>query len=228
LLKALSATGKPLVVVLQNGSALAVNWAQDHAQAILEAWYPGEEGGDAIADTLNGANNPGGRLPLTFYRSLDQLPPFDDYKMSQRTYRYFTGKPLYPFGYGLSYTSFTFSHMALSSSTIKAGEALTVTADVTNSGPVAGDEVTQLYLTPPQTAVSPKLALAGFERVHLAPGETRHLTFTLSPRTLSQVDGQGIRSIAPGQYTISLGESQPTPATQPLTFQITGSQQVAP
>jgi beta-glucosidase len=228
LLKALSATGKPLVVVLQNGSALAVNWAQDHAQAILEAWYPGEEGGDAIADTLSGANNPGGRLPLTFYRSLDQLPPFDDYKMSQRTYRYFTGKPLYPFGYGLSYTSFTFSHIALSSSTIKAGEALTVTADVTNSGPVAGDEVTQLYLTPPQTAVFPKLALAGCERVHLAPGETRHLTFTLSPRTLSQVDGQGIRTITPGQYTISLGESQPTPATQPLTFQITGSQQVAP
>jgi beta-glucosidase len=228
LLKALSATGKPLVVVLQNGSALAVNWAQDHAQAILEAWYPGEEGGDAIADTLSGANNPGGRLPLTFYRSLDELPPFDDYSMNHRTYRYFTGKPLYPFGYGLSYTTFTFSHPRLSTETLKAGDPLTVTADVTNSGSLAGDEVAELYLTPPHTAVSPNLALAGFERVHLAPGETRHLTFTLTPRTLSEVDAQGNRTIAPGKYTLTLGETQPTPTTHPLTFQITGTQPLAP
>jgi beta-glucosidase len=228
LLKALSATGKPLVVVLQNGSALAVNWAQDHAQAILEAWYPGEEGGDAIADTLSGANNPAGRLPLTFYRSLDQLPAFDDYSMSHRTYRYFAGKPLYPFGYGLSYTKFTFSRTTLSTSTIKAGEALTVTADVTNSGPVAGDEVAELYLTPPHTAVSPNLALAGFERLRLAPGETRHLSFTLNPRTLSQVDAQGNRTIAPGQYMLSLGEAQPAATARQLTFQITGTLQLAP
>jgi beta-glucosidase len=228
LLKALSATGKPLVVVLQNGSSLAVNWAQDHAQAILEAWYPGEEGGDAIADTLSGANNPAGRLPLTFYRSLDQLPAFDDYAMKQRTYRYFTGKPLYPFGYGLSYTTFTFSHAALSTPTLKAGDTLTATADVTNSGAVAGDEVAELYLTPPHNGVSPNLALAGFERVHLAPGETRHLTFTLNARTLSQVDAEGVRTIAPGRYTLTLGETQPTPTTPTLTFQITGTQQLAP
>ncbi len=228
LLKALSATGKPLVVVLQNGSALAVNWAQDHAQAILEAWYPGEEGGDAIADTLSGANNPAGRLPLTFYRSLDELPAFDDYKMEHRTYRYFTGKPLYGFGYGLSYTTFRFSHAATASPSVKAGESVTVTADVTNSGSVAGDEVAELYLTPPHTAVSPNLALVGFERVHLAPGETRHLTLTLNPRTLSQVDAKGNHVIAPGEYKLSLGGSQPDASTEPLSFQITGSQQLAP
>jgi beta-glucosidase len=228
LLKALAATGKPLVVVLQNGSALAVNWAQDHAQAILEAWYPGEEGGDAIAETLSGANDPGGRLPLTFYRSLNELPPFDDYAMKDRTYRYFTGKPLYGFGYGLSYTTFTFSHEAVSSTNLKAGEPLTVTADVTNSGAVAGDEVAELYLMAPHTAVSPKLALAGFERVHLAAGETRHLTFTLDARTLSQVDAQGNRTVAPGHYTLALGDSQPTSATKRLTFQVSGTQAVAP
>ena len=228
LLKALSATGKPLVVVLQNGSALAINWVQDHAQAILEAWYPGEEGGDAIADTLSGANNPAGRLPLTFYRSLDELPAFDDYSMNHRTYRYFTGKPLYQFGYGLSYTTFKFSQPKLSTATLKAGDGLTVTADVTNSGSVAGDEVAQLYLTPPHTPVSPNIALAGFERVHLAPGETRHLTFTLNPRTLSEVDAQGSRTITPGQYTLTLGDTQPTSNAQPLTFQITGTQQLAP
>jgi beta-glucosidase len=228
LLKALAATGKPLVVVLQNGSALAVNWAQDHAQAILEAWYPGEEGGDAIAETLSGANDPGGRLPLTFYRSLNELPPFDDYAMKDRTYRYFTGKPLYGFGYGLSYTTFTFSHEAVSSTNLKAGEPLTVTADVTNSGAVAGDEVAELYLMAPRTAVSPKLALAGFERVHLAAGETRHLTFTLDARTLSQVDAQGNRTVAPGRYTLALGDSQPTSATKRLTFQVSGTQAVAP
>ena len=115
LLEALAATGKPLVVVLMSGSALAVNWAQQHAAAILEAWYPGEEGGTAIAETLAGTNNPGGRLPVTFYASLDQLPPFEDYSMQNRTYRYFKGKPLYGFGYGLSYASFAYSNLKLSS-----------------------------------------------------------------------------------------------------------------
>ena len=111
LLEALAATGKPLVVVLMNGSAVAVNWAQEHAAAILEAWYPGEEGGTAIAETLAGVNNPGGRLPVTFYASLDQLPPFEDYSMQNRTYRYFHGKPLYGFGYGLSYSTFEYSNL---------------------------------------------------------------------------------------------------------------------
>ncbi len=152
LLEALAATGKPLVVVLMNGSALAVNWAQQHAAAILEAWYPGEEGGTAIAETLAGVNNPGGRLPVTFYASLDQLSPFEDYSMQNRTYRYFGGKPLYGFGYGLSYASFAYSNLKLSSSQVTAGDPLQVEAEVRNTAKVAGDEVAELYLEYPQSA----------------------------------------------------------------------------
>ena len=142
LLKALSATGKPLVVVLQNGSALAVNWAQQHANGVLEAWYPGEEGGTAIAETLAGDNNPAGRLPLTFYSSLSQVPPFEEYSMKGRTYRYLSEKPLYGFGFGLSYTKFAYSGLQIAK-TVKAGESVTVEADVKNTGGVAGDEVVE-------------------------------------------------------------------------------------
>ena len=113
LVEAVAATGKPLAVVLMNGSALAVNWINEHANAVLEAWYPGEEGGAAIAETLSGKNNPAGRLPVTFYKGVDQLPNFEDYGMANRTYRYFTGKPLYPFGYGLSYTKFSYSDLSI-------------------------------------------------------------------------------------------------------------------
>jgi beta-glucosidase len=130
LLEALKTTGKPLVVVLMSGSALAVNWANEHANAILQAWYPGEEGGTAIAETIAGENNPAGRLPVTFYKGVDQLPDFSDYSMAQRTYRYFDGKPLYPFGHGLSYSTFTYSNIKLSSEKLKAGETLQVEAQV--------------------------------------------------------------------------------------------------
>ncbi len=222
LLEAVAATGKPLIVVLMNGSALSVTWAEQHANAILEAWYPGESGGQAIAETLSGKNNPGGRLPVTFYASLDQLPPFDDYAMKGRTYRYFDGKPLYGFGYGLSYTTFAYSAVHLSSRTVKAGETLTVEAEVKNTGSRAGDEVAELYLTPPQTEVSPRMALVGFSRVHLAPGETKRVTFALDPRTLSQVDVKGIRAVTPGAYTVSVGGSQPAVGAQTATFQIDG------
>ena len=145
----LQKTGKPLVVVLMNGSALAVNWAQEHADAVLEAWYPGEAGGTAIAETLAGKNNPAGRLPLTFYASIDQVPAFTDYAMKGRTYRYFSGKPLYGFGYGLSYTKFAYDGMSLSTKELKAGEPLMVEATIRNTGAMAGDEVAELYLTPP-------------------------------------------------------------------------------
>ncbi len=209
LLEAVAATGKPLVVVLMNGSALAVNWSQEHAQAIVEAWYPGEAGAEAIAETLSGKNDPGGRLPVTFYASVDQLPAFSDYSMAHRTYRYFSGKPLYGFGYGLSYTHFAYSKLHLSSDDAQAGETLTVEADVKNAGAVAGDEVAQLYLTPPHTSVSPNLELAGFTRVHLAPGETKHVVFALDPRILSQVDEQGVRAVTAGKYSFSVGGSQP-------------------
>lgn len=157
LLEALGATGRPLIVVLLNGSALAVNWAQQHAAAVLEAWYPGEEGGTAIAETLSGKNNPSGRLPVTFYASTDQLPPFEDYSMHNRTYRYFNGKPLYGFGYGLSYTHFSYSHLKLAQSQVKAGEPVEAEVTVRNDGKLAGDEVAELYLARPAAQGNPVL-----------------------------------------------------------------------
>ncbi|HTW43915.1 MAG TPA: glycoside hydrolase family 3 C-terminal domain-containing protein [Acidobacteriaceae bacterium] len=225
LLKALGATGKPLVVVLLNGSALAVNWAAQHANAILEAWYPGEVGGTAIAETLDGKNNPAGRLPVTFYRSIDQIPPFTDYSMKGRTYRYFHGDPLYPFGYGLSYTKFAFSGLKLSTGSVKAGDDLGVDAEVRNTGQRAGDEVVEVYLTPPQTPLAPIHELEGFTRIHLLPGEAQQVHFTLRPRQLSMVDAQGNRSVQPGEYQVFVGGSQPAPgAGISETFTITGSE----
>ena len=209
LLQAVAKTGKPMVVILLNGSALAVNWAKDNARAILEAWYPGESGGQAIAETISGHNNPAGRLPVTFYANLNELPPFDDYSMANRTYRYFKGKPLFAFGDGLSYTTFTYSHLKLSTPSVQAGNTLTVEADVTNSGSDAGDEVAELYLAPPHTDLSPKVELAGFDRVHLNRGETKHLSFKLDPRTLSQVDSMGVRAVTAGTYQVFIGGSQP-------------------
>jgi len=209
LLEALKGTGKPLVVVLLNGSALGVNWAQQNADAVLEAWYPGQAGAQAIAETLSGKNNPAGRLPVTFYQSVGDLPPFSDYSMSNRTYRYYKGQALYGFGYGLSYATFTYSNARLSSGSLAAGETLKVDVDVKNAGKVTGDEVAQLYLTPPQDGVVPKYSLEGFQRVHLAPGETRHLQFTLDPRQLSYVDKDGVRAVRAGSYSISVGGSQP-------------------
>jgi beta-glucosidase len=209
LIETLARTGKPMVVVLMNGSALAVNWAEQNAKAIVEAWYPGESGGQAIAETLSGKYNPAGRLPVTFYAGVDQLPPFEDYSMNNRTYRYFNGKPLYHFGDGLSYTTFAYSNLRLSTSTLLAGGVLTVEADVTNTGSLAGDEVAQLYIVPPKTSVSPNLALAGFERLSFKPGETKHVSFRVDSRSLSQVDVRGLRTIAPGRYRVFVGGSQP-------------------
>jgi len=225
LLHALAATGKPLVVVLQNGSALAVNWAQEHANAILEAWYPGEEGGTAIADTLAGDNNPSGRLPLTFYASLDQLPSFDDYSMKGRTYRYFEGKPLYSFGYGLSYTSFAYHGLKVPTEEVAAGQPVMVEGEVENTGKVAGDEVVELYLTQPRGFETPLRVLAGFTRVHLAGGQSAHVGFTIDPRSLGQVDAEGKRSVLAGEYTVSLGGAQPDAgaAVQTARFHVTGT-----
>jgi beta-glucosidase len=221
LLKAVAATGKPLVVVLQNGSALAVNWTQEHAGAILEAWYPGEEGGTAIAETLAGDNNPAGRLPLTFYSSLSQVPAFNDYSMKGRTYRYFSGQPLYSFGFGLSYTSFAYSGIKLPSSNIKAGDPVTIEGDVKNAGSIAGDEVVELYLTQPKAFDTPIRVLAGFTRVHLDPGQSTHIGFTIDPRSIAQVDAKGTRVIIPVEYTISLGGAQPSDAASVQTGKFT-------
>ena len=223
LLTALAETHKPLIVVLQNGSALAVNWAQQNANAILEAWYPGAEGGTAIADTLAGDNNPAGRLPLTFYSSLSQVPAFEEYSMRGRTYRYLADKPLYGFGFGLSYTSFAYSALKIPA-TVKAGDPVTIEGDVKNTGAVAGDEVVELYLTQPKAYESPLRVLAGFKRLHLGAGESAHVSLTIDPRSLGQVDGKGNRVIVPGEYTVSLAGAQPqeTAAVATAKFNVSG------
>jgi beta-glucosidase len=209
LLKAIKATGKPLVVVLMNGSAMAVNWANQNANAILEAWYPGEEGGAAIAETLAGVNNPAGRLPVTFCKSVDDLPPFEDYSMKGRTYRYSDVQPLYPFGYGLSYSQFAYSNLKLSAANLKAGNSLEVDVDVRNLSQRGGDEVAELYLSFPKVPGAPIRALRGFKRVHLAPGETQRVYFKLDPRDLSCVNEAGDRVVAAGTYRIYMGGGQP-------------------
>ncbi len=221
LLEALSATGKPLVVVLVNGSALAVNWANEHANAILEAWYPGEKGGLAVAQTLSGWNNPAGRLPLTFYTGLDQLPQFEDYSMKNRTYRYFTGKPLYPFGYGLSYTTFSYSDLKVPAAPVNAGDPVLVKVSVTNTGKRDGDEVAELYLSFPDVPGAPLKALRGFRRVHLAAGETKQIEFALEGRDMNMVTADGEPEIPAGTYTISVGGGQPGTSAQTLSGTVT-------
>jgi beta-glucosidase len=186
LLERIVATGKPTVLVLLNGSALAVNWAQQHVSGIVEAWYPGQAGGAAIADVLFGDYNPGGRLPVTFYRGVDDLPAFDDYSMKGRTYRFFDGPPLYPFGYGLSYTTFAYDSLRTSSDTIASDGNVTVRVNVTNTGSRAGDEVVQLYVQHLGSSVErPRQDLRGFRRVALRPGETRAVEFSLAASSLA-------------------------------------------
>jgi beta-glucosidase len=228
LLKAVAGTGKPVVVVLVNGSALSVNWAKEHANAILEAWYPGEEGGRAIAQTLAGVNNPGGRLAVTFYTGVDQLPAFEDYSMANRTYRYFSGTPLYPFGYGMSYSQFAYSNAKLSTQKLSAGDPLTVEADVKNTSQRDGDEVVEVYLTFPKLAGAPNRALRGFTRVHIAAGQTQHVSLTLQPRDLSHVSDDAHILVSPGAYMLSIGGGQPgTSAPVAETkFEITGEKQL--
>jgi beta-glucosidase len=210
LLKAVQATGKPLVLVLLSGSNLAVNWAKDNVPAIVQAWYPGEEGGEAVADVLFGDYNPAGRLPVTFYKSVDQLPPFTDYHMEGKTYRYFKGEPLYPFGYGLSYTKFKYSNLKLSSRRVKPDENVQISVDVQNTGERGGDEVVQLYLTDVAASVPvPIRSLRGIQRTYLKPGEKRRISFTLTPRDLSLIDNSGKRVLEPGEFNISIGGKQP-------------------
>jgi beta-glucosidase len=217
LLEAIAATGKPLVVVLTNGSALGVNWANAHANAILDAFYPGEEGGAAVAETLSGKNNPAGRLPVTFYKDVSQLPPFEDYAMKGRTYRYFEGTPLYPFGYGLSYTTFSYSALTGPADAVAAGSPAGFDVTVTNTGKKAGDEVAQLYLQFPQVAGGPLKALRGFQRVHLEAGASQKVHFELKPRDLSMVTEAGEPIVAEGKYTVSVGGGQPNSVAQVLT-----------
>ncbi|HVM96646.1 MAG TPA: glycoside hydrolase family 3 C-terminal domain-containing protein [Candidatus Acidoferrales bacterium] len=226
LLQALNKTGKPIVIVLLSGSALAIPEEHQMAKAVLEAWYPGEEGGTAIAETLAGDNNPAGRLPLTFYASTDQLPDFKDYSMANRTYRYFKGKPLYGFGYGLSYSKFEYSNPKISSATVKAGDPVTVEVDVKNASQRDGDEVVELYLTQPKADETPIHTLAGFTRVHIEAGKSAHVGITIDPRTIGQVNAKGDRVIVPGAYSVSIGGAQPAdfPGAVNATFTVDGSQ----
>jgi len=209
LVEAVAATGKPLAVVLMNGSALAVNWINQHANAVVEAWYPGEEGGAAVAETLSGKSNPAGRLPVTFYTGLNQLPNFEDYGMANRTYRYFSGKPLYPFGYGLSYTTFKYSDLSVSTQAVSAGQPIDADVTVTNTGKAAGDEAVEVYLKFPDVKGAPLIALRGFQRIHLEPGASQKVHFELKDRDLVMVTEAGNPIIAAGEYTISIGGGQP-------------------
>ncbi len=228
LLEALKATGKPLVVVLMNGSALSVNWASEHADAILDAWYSGEEGGTAIAQTLAGVNNPAARLPVTFYKGVEQLPEFEDYSMKTRTYRYFSGQPLYSFGYGLSYSKFEYSNLKLSTTKLKAGDPLTVDADVKNVSARDGDEVVEVYLSFPKSPAAPIHALRGFTRVQVPAGESKHIQFTLNARDLSMVNAKGDRLVAKGTHRISVGGGQPGTSSPQVEaeFKIKGHQKL--
>lgn len=208
LLQAAKARGKPLIVVNLSGSAINLEWAKQNANAIVQAWYPGEAGGIAVGRVLAGAANPAGRLPVTFYRDAAQLPPIEDYAMSGRTYRYFSGQPVYPFGYGLSYTKFAYGPVRVSPR-VRGGQGYVVEAEVTNTGARAGDEVVQLYLDFPKAPGVPKIALRGFQRVSLAPGERRTVRLELSPRDISSVSPQGATRVLAGPYGVYVGGGQP-------------------
>ncbi|MBU0606421.1 MAG: glycoside hydrolase family 3 C-terminal domain-containing protein, partial [Armatimonadetes bacterium] len=210
LLQEVAAVGKPVVLVLLSGSAVAVNWAEQNVSAILATWYGGEEAGTALAEVLFGDTNPGGRLPVTFYKSLDQLPDFSDYNMAGHTYRFFEGEPLYPFGYGLSYTTFGYRDLTVTPSRTKAGQRVKVTVTVTNLGDRAGDEVAQLYVTDMKASVPvPLLQLQGFRRVHLRPGQEHRITFTLKARQMVCYTDAGKPMIEPGEFAVSVGGGQP-------------------
>jgi beta-glucosidase len=210
LLAALAETGKPVVLVLTAGSAMAVDWADDNLAAILMAWYPGQRGGDAVADVLFGDTNPAGRLPVTFYRAAEALPPFEDYSMQERTYRYFTGSPLYPFGHGLSYTEFEYTGLELDRAEAGADDTVQLSLNVTNAGSRAGDEVVQLYLQPVDP-VRPRAVreLRAVERLTLQPGETQSVSFQIVPsRDLRHYDvDRKAYAVDPADYEVQAAAS---------------------
>lgn len=228
LMRRVVAGGKPVVLALLNGSAVAVNWARDHVPAIVEVWYPGQAGGTALADVLFGDYNPGGRLPVTFYKSADQLPAFTDYNMKGRTYRYFTGDPLFPFGFGLSYTTFAYRNLKLASQ-VRTGDEMRVSVDVENTGKMAGEEVVELYLRNAGSG-TPIRSLEGFSRVSLGPREKKSVQFVLSPYQLATIQENGKRVITPGALEVSVGGKQPGfsgAADAPTTRVVTGRVQLA-
>jgi beta-glucosidase len=209
LLEAVLETGKPVVLVLLNGSALAIPWAAEHVPAILEAWYPGQSAGTAIADVLFGDYNPAGRLPVTFYRAVDQLPPFDDYDMEGRTYRYFREDPLFPFGHGLSYTTFEYGELQLPG-VVTMGQDLRVSVKVRNTGSMDGEEVVQLYVSDLEATVPvPIRSLKGVRRVFLRAGQETTVRFDLAPHDLALIDDSGQPTVEPGVFEVTVGGKQP-------------------
>jgi beta-glucosidase len=208
LLEAVVATGKPVILVLENGRPLTIGWAKQHVPAILEAWYPGEFGGEAIAATLFGDNNPAGRLTITFPRSVGQLPDFYNSDPSRvRKYVDDDGQPLFPFGFGLSYTTFRYDHLAVQPPTLR-DDAVQVTVNVTNTGDREGDEVAQLYLRENVTTVeTPSRSLAGFSRIRLKPQETKTVTFRIQRSQLAVWNAEGKWAVEPGQFTVWAGGS---------------------
>jgi beta-glucosidase len=220
LLKAVKELGKPIVLVLLNGSPLEINWAEENVDAILEAWYPGEEGGRAVADVLFGSYNPAGRLPVTFVKSLEQLPPFRDYSMRNRTYRYLENEPLYPFGFGLSFTDFQYSNLTINSSELSTSDEqeLVVSVEVENTGSVEGDEVVQLYLSDLEgSVVLPRWQLKGLSRISLKPGEKGRVEFKLNIKEFALIDEEGRAILEPGKFKLYLGGQQPDKRSKELT-----------
>ena len=209
LLKELHKTGKPIVFVNFSGSAMSLNWESENLPAIIQAFYPGEATGTALVNVLFGQVNPSGRLPVTFYKSVDDLPDFKDYTMNGRTYRYFKGEPLWGFGYGLSYTDFLYKNMQVPAS-VNAGAEVKLTVEITNTGKMDGEEVVQVYITDKEASSPvPVRSLAGFKRVFLKAGETRQVEMLLTPERFSMIDRNYNRVVEPGKFTVSVGGQQP-------------------
>jgi beta-glucosidase len=218
LMEKVYAVGKPVILVLLSGSALAVDWADRHLDAIIQAWYPGAAGGKAIADLIFGEYSPSGKLPVTFYRTTEELPDFCDYSMGNRTYRYHKGEALYPFGYGLSYTSFEYSDLELSSDTIEAGQPLGVRLLVRNSGKMEGWEAVQIYIRDVKASVPvPNWSLCGFKKLRLLPGEKTEVHFSIPPEQMAVINHEGKRMLEPGDFIVYAGGQQPDKRSETLT-----------
>jgi len=217
MLRKFHARGTKIVLVLTGGSAIAIPDVHDLVDAIIYVWYPGEEGGSAVADVIFADVNPSGRLPVTFPKSVADLPDFEDYSMANRTYRYSTAEPLYPFGFGLSYSRFEYGPVKLSKTTVAAGQPVTATVRVKNVGPREGEEVVQLYLTDDEASVRvPRWALKGFQRVGLKPGKSANVSFQINPEQMALIDEQGRERLEPGIFTVTVGGCSPDPRNQAL------------
>ncbi len=220
LLERIHKTGKPIILVLLSGSALAVNWADENIPAIIQGWYPGSQGGRAIASLIFGDYSPSGRLPVTFYRSTEELPDFRDYSMENRTYRYMKQEALYPFGYGLSYSKFEYSNLSLDQTNIDLGQDVNVSVVVKNVGNYEADEVVQLYLKDVEASVRvPNWELKGVKRISLKPGEEVKLDFTVTARQMALIDNDGRCVLEPGLFELFVGGSQPDSRSEKLTGQ---------